>query len=134
MCTSLETCSVYRKYAPHLVLLDATYKVCKYSLPLFFLVVQTNVNFQIVAVIVVEDESSELLIKALETVKQWNPTITPNYAMVDFDTGEFLALKTLALHPSAYFSVTFIENKHGDGGLIERQMMFLWLQIMFSAG
>ena len=31
---------LYRKYAPHLVLLDATYKVCKYSLPLFLLVVQ----------------------------------------------------------------------------------------------
>ena len=36
---------LYRMYGKHLVLLDATHKVCKYSLPLFFLVVQTNVNF-----------------------------------------------------------------------------------------
>ena len=34
---------------------------CKYSLPLFFLVVQTNVNFQLAFVIVIEDESSDLL-------------------------------------------------------------------------
>ena len=84
---------LYRKYGKHLVLLDATYKVCKYSLPLFFLVVQTNVNFQLAAIIVVEDESSDLLTKALETVKEWNPDISPKYGMVDFDTGEILALE-----------------------------------------
>ena len=86
---------LYRKYGPHLVLLDATHKVCKYSLSLFFLVVQTNVNFQIAAIIVLADETSKLLTKALHIIKEWNPDVTPKYAMVDFDSGEILSLETV---------------------------------------
>ena len=36
---------IYRKYAPYLILLDATYKARKYVLSLYFLVVKTNVNY-----------------------------------------------------------------------------------------
>ena len=59
---------LYRKYAPHL-LLDASHKECMYSLLLYFLVVRTNVHFQLVAVIVLEDESMDLVTTALETIK-----------------------------------------------------------------
>ena len=38
---------LYQRYGKHLVLLDATYKTAKYALPLYFLVVQTNVNYQV---------------------------------------------------------------------------------------
>ena len=38
---------LYQRYAVDLVLLDATYKTSKYSLPLYFLVVKTNVNYQV---------------------------------------------------------------------------------------
>ena len=38
---------IYRRYGKDLVLLDATYKTTKYSLPLYFLVVKTNVNYQV---------------------------------------------------------------------------------------
>ena len=38
---------LYQRYGKHLVLLDATYKTTKYALPLYFLVVQTNVNYQV---------------------------------------------------------------------------------------
>lgn len=38
---------LYRRYAPHLVLLDATYKTMKYALSLYFLVVKENVNYQV---------------------------------------------------------------------------------------
>ena len=86
---------LYRKYGPHLVLPDATHKICKYSLPLYFLVVQTNVNFQIAAIIVLEDETGKLLTKALQIIKEWNPDVTPKYAMVDFDSGEILSLETI---------------------------------------
>ena len=36
-----------RHYGGNLILLDATYKTCKYSLFLFFLDIQTNVNTRI---------------------------------------------------------------------------------------
>ena len=84
---------LYQLYGHRLILLDATHKICKYSIPLFFLVVQANVNFQIAGVIVVEDETAELLTKALMTVKVWNPSVKPKYGMIDFDTGELLALE-----------------------------------------
>ena len=92
---SNEMSRLYRKYAVNLIMLDATHKICKYTIPLFLLVVQTNVNFQVVAIIVVEDESSELLTQALNIVKSWNPDINPKYAMVDFDAAEILSLEKL---------------------------------------
>ena len=42
---SLQMKRLYRLYAPSLLLLDATYKTRKYTVPLFFVVVNTNVNF-----------------------------------------------------------------------------------------
>jgi hypothetical protein len=92
---SNEMCRLYRKYAVHLILLDATHKVCKYTIPLFLLVVQTNVNFQVVAIIILEDESAELLLQALNIVKSWNPDICPKYGMVDFDAAEISTLESL---------------------------------------
>ena len=35
------------EYGKHLVLLDATYNATKYALRLYFLVIQTNVNYQV---------------------------------------------------------------------------------------
>ena len=37
---------LYRRYGRNLILLDATYKATKYVLPLYFMVVQTNINYQ----------------------------------------------------------------------------------------
>ena len=56
---SSEMQRLYRRYAPTLFLLDATYRTMKYSLPLYFLVVQTNVNYQVAAVIVCQKETME---------------------------------------------------------------------------
>ena len=42
---STEMKKMYERYGNHMILLDATYKTIKYALPLFFVVVQTNVNF-----------------------------------------------------------------------------------------
>ena len=39
------------KYGNELSFLDATYKPTRYALPLFFLVVKTNVDYQVVAVV-----------------------------------------------------------------------------------
>ncbi len=84
---------LYRLCGTHFLLLDATYKTCKYSVPLFFLVVKNNVNYQVVAVFVVQHETKELIQKAIQTVKSWNPDITPKYGMVDFSTEEIDALE-----------------------------------------
>ena len=66
---SNEMQSLYRRYAPSLLLLDATYRTTKHSLPFYFMVVQTNVNYQIAAVIVCQEESTEMITKALSQIQ-----------------------------------------------------------------
>ena len=51
------------------MLLYATYKTTKYSLQLYFLVVQTNINYQVAAVIVTQEETACMLSKALQIIK-----------------------------------------------------------------
>ena len=60
---------LYQRCGKHLVLLDATYKTTKYSLPLYFLVVQTNVNYQVAAANVTQEQTTCMLSKALSITK-----------------------------------------------------------------
>ena len=90
---SKEMKNMYERYGNHMILLDATYKTTKYALPLFFVVVQTNVNFQVCCVIVLQEESTEMITKALKIFKGWNPMVSPKYAFVDFDDREITSLE-----------------------------------------
>ena len=75
-------------------LLDATYKTTRYALPLFFLVIKTNVDYQVVAAFLIEEEIREN-IAALTKIKEWNPDFNPLYAMVDCCAEEINAPETL---------------------------------------
>ena len=66
---SNEMQSLYRRYAPSLLLLDATYRTTKHSLPFYFMVVQTYVNYQVAAVILCQEESTEMITKALSQIQ-----------------------------------------------------------------
>ena len=66
---SNEMQSLYRRYSPTLLLLDATYQTTKHSLPFYFMVVQTNVNYQVAAVIVCQEETTEMITKALSQIQ-----------------------------------------------------------------
>ena len=79
-------------YGNTLCLLDATYKTSKYALPLFMLVVKTNVDYVPVAEFVVEDEFAETIQEALDIIKSWNPSWCPRYFMVDNDDAEIKAV------------------------------------------
>lgn len=74
-------------------LLDATYKTTKYALPLFFLCVKTNVDYQIVGTFICEHEGKESIKEGIATLKSWNPTWEPSYFMTDFDEKEINALE-----------------------------------------
>ena len=58
---------LHLRYEGNLILLDATYRTCKYSLLLFFLDIQTNVNYQVAAVFVTQEETFEMLSQALRS-------------------------------------------------------------------
>ena len=38
---------LYQRYESRLIMFDANYHATKYALPLFFIVVKTNVNYQV---------------------------------------------------------------------------------------
>ena len=86
---------LYKLYAPSLLLLDANYKTAKYAVPLFFAALKTNVNFQVVYVIVLQEETEPMITKALLILKSWSPDVNPKYAMVDFDEKEISALENV---------------------------------------
>ena len=86
---------LYQKCAPHLVLLDVTYKITKYAPPLFFAVVKANVNFQVVGVLVFQEETKDMIKKGLQITLDWNPTVIPEFGMIDFDEKEISTLEEL---------------------------------------
>ncbi len=67
------------RYGNEISFLDATYRTTRYTLPLFFLVVKTNVDYQVVAAFVTENEDTESIDEALRIIKTWNPGFKPKY-------------------------------------------------------
>ena len=64
--------SVFFRY-PKLVLMDATYKTCKLALPLFFLVMKTNVGYSLIAEFIIQHEDTTWITEALHILKErWN--------------------------------------------------------------
>lgn len=82
-----------QRYGNEILLLDATYKTTRYALPLFFLVVPTNLDYQIVAAFVIENESKESITEALNIVKSWNPSLKPLFCMTDYCNEEIDSLE-----------------------------------------
>ena len=74
--------------------MDATYKTTVFDLPLFFVVVKTNVNYQVVATFIVEHETSNSIKEALHELKVQNPDWKPSYFLTDFDESEINALES----------------------------------------
>ena len=70
-------------YGNSICLLDATYKTTKYAIPLFFVVVKTNVDYQVVGSFALQDETTEAIKEALSLLKSWNPIWQPKCFMVD---------------------------------------------------
>lgn len=49
------------RYGNELSLLDATYRTTKYSLPLYFLVVKTNMEYKVMAPFVTQSETTDAI-------------------------------------------------------------------------
>ena len=62
-----------------LMLLDAIYKTKRYALPLFFMVVKANVDYQIVASFVIENETHEVISEVVAVIKSWNQEFDPKW-------------------------------------------------------
>lgn len=83
------------RYGNNICLLDATYKTTRYALPLFFLAVKTNVDYQVVGSFVTEDETVVSINEALEVLRNWNPEWSPPFFMTDNSLQEIQAIEKL---------------------------------------
>lgn len=84
-----------RMYGNEVCILDAAYRSVKHPLPLYFVLVPTNVNFVIVASFILETEDKESVREALEILCSWNLEWTPKYFLTDFSTEEIAAVETI---------------------------------------
>lgn len=80
-------------YGNHMTMLDATYKVCKYDIPLYFVVVKTNSDYQVVGTFSMQSEKSSSIAEALEKLKEWNSQWQPSVWMVDNCAAEQKAIQ-----------------------------------------
>ena len=83
------------RYGDEICMLDATYKTTRYSLPLFFVVVKTNIDYQIVGSFVVQSETTDAIFEALSVLKSWNQKWNPSCFMVDYSEEEMSAIGNL---------------------------------------
>ena len=81
-----------QKYGNELSFLDATYKTTRYALPLFFLVVKTNADYQIVGTFVCKGESTENITEVLNIIKDCNPRWKPLYFMTYYSDEEITCI------------------------------------------
>ena len=84
-------CLCQTKYAPHLMLLGATCKTTEYAPLLFFV----TVSFQVVGVVVVPEETNDIVKKVLEIIRDWDPVVPSKFGVIDFDKMEINALEEL---------------------------------------
>ena len=83
------------RYGNEMAFLDATYRTTRYALPLFFLVVKTNVDYQIAGTFVCKSESTEAIMEALAIFKEWNPEFSPRFFMTDYCNEEINAIESV---------------------------------------
>ena len=116
------------KYGNVITCMDAIYKTTKYGFPCFFLVVNTSIRIgRVVATIIPQFETTEMLAEGLHTVKQWNPKWTPKFFMTDKSPQELEAIASV--HPTTvryicdFHRAQAIERwiKHARNGVSQSQ-------------
>ena len=81
------------RYGSKLVLMDATYKATRYALPLFFVCVNTNAGYKVVAEFITQYEDHQSVSEALSILKSWNPDWSPLHWMLDYSGVEISAVE-----------------------------------------
>ena len=72
---------------------DATYKTTRYAIPLFFVCVQTNVGYKVVAEFMCQSEEQAAISEAISILRKWNPSWNPRFFMTDYSLAEIGALE-----------------------------------------
>ncbi len=79
-------------YGSYLALMDATYRVSVYDIPLSQIVVPTNVGYFVTATFITESEKKDAVFEALSILRDKNPRWRPSAFLVDFDERQISAI------------------------------------------
>ena len=85
--------NLLQRYGNELSLLDPAYRRASYLLPLYLLLVRTNLDYQVAAVFIMETEGKEEIMEALNILKDWNPEWSPKFFMTDYSNDEIDAVQ-----------------------------------------
>ena len=80
-------------YGNEICLLDATYRTSRYTLPVFFLCLPTNVGYSVVGTFITEAEDTVSIKEGLEILRKWNKDWKPRYFMSDYCDQEINAVE-----------------------------------------
>jgi hypothetical protein len=82
-----------QKYGNTITMMDGIYRVTKYGFPCFFVTVKTSLGIgRVVATIILQEETEELLTEGLTILKKWNPKWVPHFYMTDKSSVELGAV------------------------------------------
>jgi len=89
------------RYGCDVTLMDSTYNTTLYGLPLLVLSVPTNAGYFVVATLLLIDETTSSIQKAIQLVCDWCPEWKPKYIMSDYATSQISAVE--AVFPGNWF-------------------------------
>ena len=95
---------VLAHYGAELVFMDGVHNTTKYSLPLYFIYVKTNMGLKVVAEFIIQNESQDLIIEAIGVVKSWNPAWNPSFWVTKFSEMEISAIEDQFPEATVYIS------------------------------
>ena len=81
------------RYGQEICLLDATYKTCKFDVPLFCVCVSADSGFVVVGLFILPHEICFHIKRGLAVLNDWNCNWKPTYFMTDYDRKEIRAVK-----------------------------------------
>ena len=91
-----------KMYGNRIALLAAIYKTTKYSIPLFFVAVKTNMKYMVVGSFAIQEETTEAITEAIDILRSWNESWSPVCFIVDNCMEEIHCLEHL--FPSNHMS------------------------------
>ncbi|XP_030605620.1 uncharacterized protein si:dkey-31c13.1 isoform X2 [Archocentrus centrarchus] len=103
-----------RLYGGDVCVFDAAYRAIRYTLPLCFLCVRTNVCYAIVGVMVLQEETTDAIREGLDVFKCWNTDWRPARFMVDCNTDEIKAVESVFEGTKAVISDFHREEAWGE--------------------
>ncbi|KAK3745279.1 hypothetical protein QZH41_003744 [Actinostola sp. cb2023] len=131
-----------KRYGNHVCLLDATYKTTMYALPLFFVCVKTNVDYQVVAEFIIENETGDSISEALRIIYSWNNDFwAPRFFMTDYSEAEINAIEDVFDNCTVYICdfhreqawVRWIKRKDHNLSLEEqKQLLDMFRNIAYA--